>query len=153
MRARAALADILRGESRLSEAISHYEALLDLNPNDNQGLRDVLLGCYFLTDNLEGVRRLLEQYAEDGSAIFAYGRVLERFLAGDLEGADEARQQAHEANRHVEGYFTGRKRLPRRPPEWCSPGDENEAVHCATYLADAWRRHHGAVVWLGGRQA
>ena len=88
MRARAALADILRGEGRLDEAIGHYAALLDLNPNDNQGLRDVLLGCYFLAWDLEGVRRLLGQYAEDGSAVFAYARVLQRFLAL-LRGDDQ----------------------------------------------------------------
>src|SRR5262249_40949250 len=32
MRVRAALADILRGEGRLAEAVGHYEALLGLNP-------------------------------------------------------------------------------------------------------------------------
>ena len=149
MRARAALADILRGEGRLAEAIGQYEALLGLNPNDNQGLRDVLLGCYFMADDVEGVRRLLERYAEDSGAVFAYGRVLERFLAGDLEGAARARQEARGANARVEGYLTGRKRLPRYPPDWCSPGDENEAVHCAFYLADAWRRHAKALAWLG----
>jgi tetratricopeptide (TPR) repeat protein len=153
MRARAALADILRGEGRLGEAVGHYEALLGLNPNDNQGLRDVLLGCYFMADDLEGARRLLEQYREDGSAIFGYGRVLERFLAGDREGAARARQDARQANPHVEAYLTSRKRLPCRPPEWCSPGDDNQAAHCAIYLADAWRRHAGAVAWLRGRPA
>jgi tetratricopeptide (TPR) repeat protein len=151
MRARAALADILRGEGRLAEAMKQYEALLDLNPNDNQGLRDVLLGCYLRTGDLEGSRRLLEQYEQDCGAVFSYGRVLERFLAGDLEGAAMARQAARQANSHVENYLTGRKQFPRRPPEWCSPGDENEAVHCGYYLADAWRRHPAALAWLSGR--
>jgi len=150
MRARAALADILRGEGRLEEAIGHYEALLELNPNDNQGIRDVLLGCYFLAGNREGVRRLLEQYAEDGSAVFAYARVLERLLSGDREGAALAREDAREDNPLVEGYLTGRKKLPRHLPDYYSPGDETEAIHCAVYLADAWKRHPEAVNWLRG---
>jgi tetratricopeptide (TPR) repeat protein len=148
MRARAALADILRGEGRVAEAISHYEALLGLNPNDNQGLRDVLLGCYFLADDLKGVRRLLEQYDGDGSAIFQYGRVLERFLSGNRQEAARVREVARQANPHVEVYLIGRKKLPRRLPEYYSPGAENEAVHSAVYLTDAWQRHAEAVAWL-----
>jgi tetratricopeptide (TPR) repeat protein len=150
MRARAALADILRGEGRLAEAMGHYKALLSLNPNDNQGLRDVLLGCFLRTGDLEGARCLLERYVEDHGAVFSYGRVLERFLAGDLEGAARARQDARQVNPHVEGYLTGRKSLPCRPPEWCSPGDENEAVHCAIYMTDAWRQNPCALAWLNG---
>jgi tetratricopeptide (TPR) repeat protein len=150
MRARAALADVLRDEGRLDEAIAHYAALLDLNPNDNQGLRDVLLGCYFVAGDLEGVRRLLGQYAEDDSAVFAYARVLERFLSGDREGAAQAREDARDDNPHVEAYLTGRRALPRHLPDFYSPGDKTEAVHCAASLADAWKRHPEAVSWLRG---
>jgi len=40
------LAQLLRGAGRAEDAICHFEALLELNPNDNQGVRDILLGCY-----------------------------------------------------------------------------------------------------------
>src|SRR5438876_1676107 len=43
MRARQQLADLLLDAGRVSEAIGHFEALLALNPNDNQGVRDILL--------------------------------------------------------------------------------------------------------------
>jgi tetratricopeptide (TPR) repeat protein len=148
MRARAALADVLRGEGRLKEAIGHYEALLELNPNDNQGIRDVLLGCCFRADDREGVGRLLEQYEGDGSAIFAYGHVLERFLAGDREGAARARHEAHANNPHVEAYLTGQKHLPRYLPDYYVWGEETEAIHCAVYLLEAWERQAQAVAWL-----
>ena len=152
MRARAALADLLRDQGRLAEAIGHYEALLTLNPNDNQGLRDVLLGCYFQADNLAGVRRLLEQYEEDSRSIFGYSRVLKRFLANDLAGAAQARQEARERNRHVEAYLTGKKKLPRVLPAYYSFGDENEAIACAIYLVEAWKRQPQAVSWLKGQR-
>jgi tetratricopeptide (TPR) repeat protein len=150
MRARAALADVLRGEGRLGEAIGHYEALLDLNPNDNQGLRDVLIGCCFRADDLGGVRRLLQQYEKDPSAVFNYARVLERFLSGDREGAGRVRQEARRENPHVEAFLLGKKKLPRRLPDYMEFGGETEAIHCAVYLAEAWQRHPQALSWLKG---
>lgn len=148
MRARAALADVLRGEGRVDEAARHYAALLDLNPNDNQGLRDVLLGLYLRAGDLAGAGGLLVRYDEDPGAVFGYGRVLERFLSGDPAGAADALREARRWNPHVEAYLTGRKRLPAVQPAYCSPGDENEAVHCAAQLLDAWARHPEAVAWL-----
>lgn len=40
------------------EAIKHYEKMLALNPNDNQGVRDPLLGLHLATDNLEKTQEL-----------------------------------------------------------------------------------------------
>lgn len=153
MRARAALADVLRGEDRVDEAVRHYAALLDLNPNDNQGLRDVLLGCYLRTGDLDGARGLLARYAGEPGAVFGYGRVLERFLSGDPAGAADALQEVRRWNLHVEAYLTGRRRVPGVQPGYYTPGDENEAVHCAAQLLDAWVRHPEAVAWLKGRPA
>jgi tetratricopeptide (TPR) repeat protein len=41
MRARERLAEYLRASGRLDEAIVEWEAMLKLNPNDNQGVRKV----------------------------------------------------------------------------------------------------------------
>ena len=46
MRARLNLAGLLRAVGLEQDAITHFEALLELNPNDNQGVRDLLLGSY-----------------------------------------------------------------------------------------------------------
>jgi hypothetical protein len=64
MRCRADLAGVLHEAGRPAEAIAHYEALLDLNPNDNQGNREFLFGLYFQVDDLAGVGRLLERYEQ-----------------------------------------------------------------------------------------
>ena len=153
MRARESLAFSLLGGGHIEEAIGHLEAMLELNPNDNQGNRDTLLGRYLLTGRLQAADRLLAQYDSDYSAIFKWGRVLERYLSGDCQGASDALAEAREQNRHVEAYLTGRKSLPRRLPEYYSPGDEGEAVHCIASLGEAWSQHFGAVRWLAGDRA
>jgi tetratricopeptide (TPR) repeat protein len=148
MRARAALAEVLQKAGRWSEAIGHFEALLGLNPNDNQGNRDPLLGCYLAAGNLDKARQLMDQYADCAMAVFAWGAVLERFLAGDLPAAASALKKARTANRHVEAYLTGAQRIPQKLPQSYQLGDKNEAIRAADVLLDAWRRHPEAARWL-----
>jgi tetratricopeptide (TPR) repeat protein len=148
MRVRARLADLLRSAGRWDAAISHYEAMLELNPNDNQGLRDSLLGCYLAIGNLAGARRLFERYGKAGMAVFAWGSVLERYLSGQSAEAAGALKKARMQNRHVEAYLTGQKPLPRTLPAYFSVGQESEGIHAAALLEAAWRNHPQALQWL-----
>jgi len=122
--------------------------MLDLNPGDNQGVRDPLLGLYLATGKLEGARRLLDEYGDDGMANFAWGRVLERFLSGDKPGAAAALKKARKANRFVELYLSGKRNLPRGMPGMYSPGSDEEALLCLDNQMLAWSKHKEAVFWL-----
>jgi tetratricopeptide (TPR) repeat protein len=148
MRARAFLAELLAENGQVSEAVEHLEAMLELNPGDNQGLRYVLLGHYLMLDRLEAARKLLEQYEDDASAMFTWGRVLEHFLADDLPAAREALKEARSSNPFAENYLSGRKRLPRQLPDYYGIGDENEGIVCAVELGAAWAKHPNAIKWL-----
>jgi tetratricopeptide (TPR) repeat protein len=148
MRARAYLAELLVEAGRNDEAVEHHEEMLRLNPNDNQGLRYSLLGLYFLADNLDGVRRLFHEYEDEGSAVFAWSRVLERHLSGDEKAATKALKDARKTNKHVMKYLTGEKRLPKNMPDYYGFGDENEAIICADAIGAAWKRSPKAVAWL-----
>lgn len=148
MRAMEQLARLLHGQGFLLDAIKIYERMLDLNPNDNQGVRDPLLGLYLQTGDLKGAARLLKKYKEDSLANFGWARVLERFLSGDRDGAAAALNKARAANRHVELYLIGQKELPKRLPEMYSPGSSEEAILCLQNLSGAWAEHKEAVLWL-----
>jgi tetratricopeptide (TPR) repeat protein len=148
MRALAQLAGLLRGVGLNLEAIKHYEDMLALNPNDNQGVRDPLLGLYLGTGNLEGARKLLKKYERDSSANFAWARVLERFLSGDLAGAAAALKTARKANRFVELYLSGQKGIPKQMPDMYSPGSDEEAILVLDNMSFAWAEHKEAVLWL-----
>lgn len=148
MRARYELADLLLDEGRRSEGMAHFEALLELNPNDNQGVRDILLGCYLAEDNLEGARRLLRDYRNDESALFSWGHVLESFLSGDLEAARRALNGARRRNRFVEGYLSGEMLPPKDLPDEYALGSKEEAIFCLIQLGEAWARHPEAMVWI-----
>lgn len=148
MRALEQLAGELRGAGLNADAIHSYEKMLALNPNDNQGVRDPLLGLYLATDNLEGARKLLKDYEEDSMANFAWGRVLERFLSADLPGAAAMLKEARKGNRFVELYLSGQKGLPKQMPEMYSMGSNEEAVILLGNMSFAWAEHEEAVFWL-----
>ena len=44
--------------------MAEIEGLLELNPNDNQGMRYLLMGAYLAMNRLDGARRLFEKYDE-----------------------------------------------------------------------------------------
>lgn len=148
MRALGELANVLRGQGRHKEAIETYEKMLELNPNDNQGVRDPLLGSYLAIGDLVSAGKLLKKYKDDGMANFAWARVLERFLSQDLKGASAALKTARAGNRFVELYMSGKKPVPKNLPEMYSLGSEDEAILCVDMLASAWAAHPEAVLWL-----
>ena len=152
MRAMAQLAGVLFAEGLNLDAIRIYEKMLELNPNDNQGVRDPLLGVYLAVNDLDGAGRLLKKYKDDAMANFAWGHVLERYLSGDLTGAAAALKKARKANRFVELYMTGQKPIPKGMPEMYSPGSEEEAMLCMDGAGRAWAKHKEAVSWLLDQQ-
>jgi tetratricopeptide (TPR) repeat protein len=148
MRALNRLAAELKEAGMNLDAIGIYQRMLKLNPNDNQGVRDPLLGLYLTVGDLKGAGSLLKKYENDALANFAWGRVLERFLAGDNAGAKAALEIARAANHHVELFLTARKPLPKEQPEMYSQGSEEEAVLVLSNLSGAWAAHKEATFWL-----
>jgi len=130
MRVRLTLAEHLRAAQRLEEAVAEYGAMLELNPGDNQGVRYLLLPCLLILGRLEGARMLFGNYPDEFefSAVFAWGRVLERFLSGDLPGAQAALMEARKQNAHMQIYVKGHRQIPKTLPEAYAPGSKDEAI-------------------------
>jgi hypothetical protein len=119
-----------------------------LNPGDNQGVRDPLLGLYLAMGSTDEAGKLLEAYKDDSMANFAWGRVLERFLSYDLPGAAAALTIARKQNRFVELFLSGQTKFPKSMPGSYSPGSEEEAILCLDNMALAWGNFPPAVAWL-----
>jgi len=151
MRAMAGLADALfqwGQPEHVDEAIEIYEEMLDLNPNDNQGVRDPLVGCYLQRKRYADAENLLDRYEEDDMATFAWARVLLAYVTEGPDAAAQPLEHARDDNIHVELYLTGKKRRPKHRPGAYSPGDESEAIFCADNLWEAWKKHPKAKRWL-----
>ena len=148
MRARQGLAECLRQLGKEEEAIKHYEALLELNSNDNQGIRDLLLACYLKRGDDPGAARLYEEYADDASASFVWTKVLVEFRRSGPLAASRGLPAAFKENPHVPKFLCGRKKMPRYLPEMYGWGDESEAIVYTANFAEAWRVNPDALVWL-----
>lgn len=149
MRARSQLAFCLMEMKRFEESILEYEAMLELNPNDNQGVRYALMSCYLSVGNLEGARRLFVHYDErEFSTVWAWAYVLERFLSDDLKGAEKALWAAFKQNPHAQNYFQGYQKLPKSMPGSYCPGSREEAIIARDILRPAWKKHPKIQSWL-----
>jgi tetratricopeptide (TPR) repeat protein len=149
MRARNGLAGALWAAGRHDEAIAHWQDLLRLNPNDNQGVRDVLVPRLIVQRRDEEADAVLAAYADDASAMLSHARALLEFRrSGDGEAAQAKLAAALRDNPHVAKYLTGGAAMPEDLPEAYRPGSEDEAQLAAAMLAAAWHASEGAVEWL-----
>ena len=150
MRARAALADALHRAGRIESAAAEVEGMLELNPGDNQGLRYRLLAFYLALGRMDDTRGLFARYPDefDYNTVFAWSKVLERFLSGRPEEALDALAVALKQNAFTKAYLLGHRKLPRNPPDSYAPGSKEEAACFAADLQLAWNAHPTAKKWL-----
>jgi len=150
MRAMQNLASALWNYGEVDEAVYIYQAMLSLNPSDNQGVRYQLLDALLLLRHDDEAAELLERF-DDGMAHWAYNEALLLFRTeGRSENAIEALETALEINEFVPDYLLGYEPMPD-PDEITGVfgfGDKSEAV---TYVFGAfplWAATPGAQYWL-----
>jgi tetratricopeptide (TPR) repeat protein len=147
MRARFGLAQALEALDREAEAAGHYRELLRLNPNDNLGVRYVLLPLLMQLNADEEAARLLKSYDQESSANWAYARALLAFrLGGRTAAVQRELRAALQVNPHVPAVLVDAE--PQIMPESYGPGTVEEAIVCADELRPAFLATPGALDWL-----
>lgn len=132
-----------------AEAITHYEEMLRLNPNDNQGIRYLLLVCLLEEGRDREAEKLLKDYADDVSAVWQYTHALLLFRREGASRRASARlKQALRFNPHVPEYLLGRRQITTELPPFMGMGDDAEAAHYFTESLHLWLRQEGALEWL-----
>ena len=149
LRARSGLAHSLWTAGRREEAVQHFQDMLRLNPNDNQGIRYPLAGYLLFLDQDDDLAKLLQKYADDASAAWAYTKALLTFRQqGDTIKARQLLKQARKTNKHVPAYLLGDKMAPAELPGYHGFGDDNEAaIYVGNFLV-GWKSTPGAIAWL-----
>ena len=149
MRARDGLAHTLWRLNRREEAAGHFQDMLRLNPDDNQGIRYSLLDLLLEINRHDKAAILIRRYRDEWSSVWCYTRALLEFRkSGASDRARKMLAKALEQNSHVPDYLMGKKRIPNRLPSLVGLGDENEAIDYAAKHLNHWRRTPGAVDWL-----
>ncbi|MBK83561.1 MAG: hypothetical protein CMD81_06990 [Gammaproteobacteria bacterium] len=149
MRAKAQLADELWGAGFAEESIKHYKDMIELNPNDNQGVRYILASQLLFLNKLEELDHLLQQYDSDCDATWPYTRLLLNIKRhGISQQLEPHLLKAIKSNKHVPTFLIDRTQLPTELPAFISMGGESEAVSYVAYNLDAWQQHPEALEWL-----
>jgi hypothetical protein len=133
-----------------NEAITNGKFLLKINPNDNQGIRYLLLNWYPVTQNWDAHSKLIKKYTNDSGSDYLYARCLNLFHYE--QDADVALKEAFEANPYVSEYLIDQKRQPPKDNSalsgFVTQGSEAEAHVYAKASRDGWSSVKGALDWL-----
>jgi tetratricopeptide (TPR) repeat protein len=150
MRARAGLAAVLNMLGEVGAAISNYQEMLVLNPNDNQGIRYRLAVCLMRSREIEALKKLLKGYDEDSSALWLYTQALIAFRENDASDkrAEQLARKAWKANSHVPAALAGTKKARPSTNGYVTMGGEDEAAHYVDEWGFDWLTTPGAVDWL-----
>jgi pentatricopeptide repeat protein len=149
MRAKQAIAERYFEAGELINAACEIEEMLRLNPNDNQGMRRMLMEVYCRLDRLDDAERLLREYPEDGTPFLPFTGLLIRFRKeGDsLELRKSLREQA-DWNPHIVPRLLEPSRISHESFAMFSPQSPEEAdLYCQQFLS-VWKATPGAITWL-----
>lgn len=145
MRLSAGYGQLLWDKEKKDEAIKIYEELLQLNPNDNQGLRYILINWLIDRDQLDKAAGLLKEYQEE-NAFMLFSTLL---LSIKQQEPDtkilEKYIEATKVNPYIVKYLLKESELPEYLPAYFGIGDEDEAITYCVYSLFLWRKDQNAI--------
>jgi tetratricopeptide (TPR) repeat protein len=133
MRALHGYGKTLYDSGQKEEAIDAYNYMLELNPNDNQGARFVLLSWLIIAGQFTKARKLLLQYDVCVANMIYSSLLLDIVEKKSDTRIKESYAAAVRSNPHVADFLLGKKKLPKTIPDRFAFGSVDEA---AVYLID-----------------
>jgi tetratricopeptide (TPR) repeat protein len=148
MRCLSGSAEILYAMGNVAAAAKTLEEMIELNPNDNQGVREILM-IYLIELGEDSKFEFYEaMYRGALGAFSAFTRALYAFKSeGASTRANSKLRKAINVNPLVPVQLVLRKPI-RDLPDSYSQGSPEEAKIYASFARYAWRKTDGAVAWL-----
>jgi tetratricopeptide (TPR) repeat protein len=148
MRCMQAYADCLAEMGRYRDSVSVFEEMIELNSNDNQGVRDQLLIYLIKINEFNKFRKYDKMYKDDLGACMSFNRALFAFKTeGSSPNSNGLLQKAIKSNKHVVPKLIS-KTIKVNMPEVYGIGDDNEAKYYIFFAHKIWYETDGAMEWL-----
>lgn len=147
MRAKAALANTLWESGDFYPAMAHCREMLQLNPNDNQGIRHLLTGYYLELEMVDKLTLLLDDYSEDMHPYLQYTRALLAYRQSSPD-ADDIAKAAINSNKHIPGLLSQCCLQPKSNSGHIMSGEMDEAIDYLNNNIKPWLRTPSAIDWL-----
>jgi len=149
MRAMAGLAYTYLHSNQFQKAIDTWEEMLELNPNDNQGIRYELITALLAVKKYKDVEKLISDFEDDASATWLYSKAYLFYNQKNKKPlATKALMKAMMFNPYVPLYIFSLKEMPDELPEYVGMGDENEAIAYADSAIYLWGENPKTLTWL-----
>ncbi|OAS19701.1 YecA family protein [Paenibacillus oryzisoli] len=130
------------------EGVHIFEEMLDLCPNDNMGIRYLLVTGYILLKQYPKALALINHY-DESCANFNYNRLLISYLQHGVNPSMKPLfKQAIAQNPHVVPFILGSKKMPKHPPATIGSGDETEAIDYIMYHNPLYTASPKLVKWM-----
>lgn len=149
MRALSGLLDCYDVVDDVERAMSVSEQLLELNSNDNQGIRYNMSTLMLRRRQLVKCERFIAKWDEDDSTIFAYNIALCSFMRhGKTAKSRKLLMKAYETNEHVLSYLLLQEDLPKEFPSRYAMGSKDEAAMYILSALPVWSANKKALLWV-----
>lgn len=131
-------------------AIKIFEDIIAMNPDDNQGIREILVNCYFQQGDLDFVSKLCRKYNHDTTPAIMYGKVLVLFKLGKLKEAERACSDAIEYGGNIARELVKNKHkfVDSEDPGYVVVGSTHEAYLYWKDFGRYWAETPGAIAFV-----
>lgn len=141
-------ADCLYDLGRVDKATDILEEIIELNPNDNQGVRNQLLLWLIELDEPKKFRKYADMYTEDAMTFSLFNHALFSFTQeGPTIKTNNLLQKAMKSNRFVVPKILSKKKIEFLGESY-QAGGESEADYYVYQSKVVWKRLPGAMDWL-----
>lgn len=141
-------ADCLFAAKKIKECSEILERMLELNPNDNQGVRDNLFLCLIALNEKEKYEKYSKMFKGETSAFTVFNDALFSFkIEGETTSSDKKIKKAIKTNKFVLEKLASNQPIKTLPGHY-GIGDNNEAVYYAHFAKSVWKSTDGALTWL-----
>ena len=149
MQAMASLGMALQWLDKFEEALTIYRKLMEINPNDNQGIRYQLAGCLYEAGRDKELEDLFAAFESDASAALLYTKALHVFRKNGANNlSSHMLLKAYKANKHVPLYISDIIEMPDEAPLSMGFGDESEAIAYTMDHCFMWDDTEGSLRWM-----
>ncbi|MCC0638928.1 MULTISPECIES: DUF6398 domain-containing protein [unclassified Clostridioides] len=140
------LARKLESIDNLKEARKVLEYLIEINPDDEQGIRYKLLNVLIRLNDRIAINNLFEMYKEEKSATWMYSKALYYFKNKNMFLASDAIKSAKNKNKYIGLYLIDWRNAFGR--EFVTAEEKGEAVYYYDENIVLWNEVKGSMDWL-----
>ncbi len=141
-------ADCLYIMNKVEECVTILEEMIELNPNDNQGIRDQLILYLIQLGENKKYLKYAKMFKGDCSTFSLYNRALFTFKTeGASAKAAKQLKKAIKENKYVPKQLLSNKPV-KELASYYSMGDGNESDYYVSFAQPIWAATEGAMEWL-----